>query len=84
MHAKECINRVNGSVLTDDAMCCAEALRCEGDDGGCCTTSTPCSLFDGDCDYDADCSGDLTCGTDNCEQFTDIHDHDDDCCTLAT
>ena len=32
----------------------------------CCNATAPCGLGEGDCDKDADCAGDLVCGTDNC------------------
>ncbi len=34
-------------------------------DEGFCSPSCPCNLGQGDCDTDADCLGDLVCGTDN-------------------
>ena len=67
---------------TDD--CCMENLRCLGNDGGCCTEETPCEKYDGDCDSDSDCKGDLICGENNCnvDWHTDSEfDESDDCCT---
>jgi len=37
-------------------------------DWSCCTSSSPCDVGGGDCDYDSDCSGDLTCGNNNCKR----------------
>ena len=36
------------------------------DNFSCCNPSNPCNLGEGDCDYDTDCAGNLTCGKDNC------------------
>ena len=36
-------------------------------DWSCCTSSNPCNTGEGDCDTDSDCSGRLTCGTNNCK-----------------
>ena len=33
----------------------------------CCSSSEQCSINQGDCDLDSDCSGNLVCGTDNCQ-----------------
>ena len=37
-------------------------------DWSCCTSASPCNVGGGDCDNDADCSGTLTCGRDNCRR----------------
>ena len=37
-----------------------------GDYWSCCTAGNPCALDEGDCDSDAECLGNLSCGTDNC------------------
>merc|ERR1711971_821765 len=43
----------------------------------CCTISSPCGQNEGDCDSDEECSGNLLCGSNNCEsQFSDAAD----CC----
>ena len=62
------------------------ALTCLGADGGC----TNMVEGDGDCDADADCSGDLVCGSNNCiagddpggPHISGTHNWDggDDCC----
>ena len=36
-------------------------------DWSCCSSSSPCDIGGGDCDYDSDCSGSLTCGNNNCK-----------------
>ena len=33
---------------------------------------------------DEECSGDLTCGTNNCKQFSDVFHPKDDCCVKPT
>ena len=35
-------------------------------DRDCCSTKEPCGIGEGDCDKDADCLGDLSCGDNNC------------------
>ena len=37
----------------------------------CCTAENQCGVDEGDCDIDADCAGDLICGTDNCNGWVD-------------
>ena len=37
-------------------------------DWSCCSSSSPCDVGGGDCDYDSDCSGSLTCGSNNCKR----------------
>ena len=39
---------------------------------------------DGDCDNDADCHGELICGSDNCEQTSGTYAISDDCCMQGT
>ena len=34
----------------------------------------------GDCDNDSECSGDLVCGTDNCQDFNPVAQRTADCC----
>ena len=36
-------------------------------DWACCSSANPCDIGGGDCDRDADCAGDLTCGNNNCK-----------------
>ena len=33
---------------------------------GCCSFYHPCGIFEGDCDGDNECAGNLVCGTNNC------------------
>ena len=42
---------------------------CNVPSGGwsCCTTTNQCGIGEGDCDTDSQCSGNLKCGTDNCD-----------------
>merc|ERR1719494_958915 len=54
--------------------------QCLGGDS-CCTAANPCGLGEGDCDRDDQCSGDLTCGIDNCNRKSmPSFDSTDDCC----
>ena len=54
---------------------------CAGGDT-CCTPENKCGQDQGDCDTDADCKGELICGTDNCSKKTGFAwDDTDDCCT---
>ena len=47
----------------------------------CCSSSFPCGLGGGDCDTDADCQGNLVCGTENCPNSSLYSfDSTDDCC----
>ena len=46
----------------------------------CCTSANPCGLNQGDCDSDDECSGDLSCGLDNCVGFGVT---DADCCMVV-
>ena len=43
----------------------------------CCSSSNPCGIFEGDCDGDEECAGNLACGTDNCPDFFPVLA---DCC----
>ena len=58
------------------------ATRCTATnwDYSCCTSANPCGINQGDCDSNADCYGDLKCGTDNCIGFGDSGA---DCCMLV-
>ena len=44
--------------------------RCKSEEVGCCTTDNPCDEGDGVCSDDAQCSGHMTCGTNNCPWST--------------
>ena len=59
----------------------AAATRCTALnwDYNCCTSANPCGLNQGDCDSDDECSGDLSCGLDNCIGFGVT---DADCCMV--
>jgi hypothetical protein len=58
----------------------AAVVVCGGSDSGC----RDIGEADGDCDRDSDCSGNLICGVDNCEQTSGIFDSTDDCCMAPT
>merc|ERR1712055_1101663 len=58
----------------------AAGQQCLGGDS-CCTAANPCGLGEGDCDRDDQCSGNLTCGIDNCDRKSmPSFDSTDDCC----
>ena len=45
------------------------AQNCNGipsTDWSCCSSTSPCNVGEGDCDFDSDCAGSLTCGMNNC------------------
>ena len=46
----------------------------------CCSSSNPCGLFEGDCDTDEECAGNLECGNNNCPNFFSATA---DCCITA-
>ena len=50
------------------------------DQGKCCTDSRPCVEGEGDCENDQECSAELVCGNNNCQQFSSIFHAKDDCC----
>merc|ERR1719309_1325846 len=57
-----------------------QGQQCLGGDS-CCTADNPCGLGEGDCDRDDQCSGNLTCGIDNCDRNSmPSFDSTDDCC----
>ena len=43
--------------------------KCTGGDT-CCSVFSRCGIREGDCDWDAECSGNLKCGDNNCVQCT--------------
>ena len=55
---------------------------CDADYNGahCCSSHNPCGIGGGDCDIDADCSGSLVCGVDNCQGFDTAWYSTFDCC----
>ena len=56
---------------------------CDADYNGahCCSSHNPCGIGGGDCDIDADCSGSLVCGVDNCQGFDSAWSYSNfDCC----
>ena len=56
---------------------------CDADYNGahCCSSHNPCGIGGGDCDIDADCSGSLVCGVDNCRGFDSAWSYSSfDCC----
>jgi len=56
------------------------AAGCHGGDS-CCSADRPCHVGQGDCDTHDQCSGDLTCGIDNCDRKSfPGFDATDDCC----
>ena len=54
-------------------------MRCnpKANNWTCCSDTKPCGIDEGDCDSNADCAGDLICGTDNCPSGSDKNM---DCC----
>ena len=56
-------------------------ISCDGEGSywSCCTSSNPCGPFEGDCDSDDECGGDLKCGSNNCLSPFESHA---DCCTV--
>merc|ERR1712190_506745 len=58
---------------------------CHDGTGGwsCCSSSNQCGVGEGDCDNDSDCSGNLKCGTNNCDPSKGFGSGYD-CCTGST
>ena len=56
--------------------------RCNGENHNCCTKWNPCQEYEGDCDSDDQCIGDLRCGENNCPLHGRDWDDDDDCCEV--
>ena len=48
---------------------CTVSNGCDVPSGGwsCCSSSNQCNVDEGDCDSDSHCSGNLKCGTNNCD-----------------
>merc|ERR1712215_207581 len=72
------------NVISGSRDCKGEAAEeCTGETGtaDCCTVDSPCDLGGGDCDSNAECSGDLVCGQNNCKQFNTNAASQNDCCT---
>ena len=49
--------------------CTSSTTGCDDPSGGwsCCSSSNQCNVDEGDCDNDSHCSGNLKCGTNNCD-----------------
>ena len=61
--------------------CCKEdKCNADDDDNECCSTESPCRVGEGDCDTNAECVGDLVCGTNNCQMFDASWKDTRDCC----
>ena len=45
-----------------------------------CSTDFPCGEWEGDCDSNDECSGDLVCGPDNCHYHNSSVNPNKDCC----
>ena len=73
-----CHQMYPGVPSTSD--CCVAACLGVSGDGSCCTSQRPCGRGQGDCDTDAHCAGSLTCGTDNCQDFSPSALSSYDCC----
>jgi len=54
-------------------------------DWTCCSSSSPCNLGGGDCDFDSECAGSLTCGSNNCQNDfpSGTWSYQADCCEAA-
>ena len=57
-------------------------MDCSNGGDSCCTEDNLCQKGEGDCDTDAQCAGELTCGHNNC--VGDLFDLLDDCCRVGT
>ena len=55
-----------------------------GETWHCCSSSNPCGLFEGDCNGDYGCAGNLLCGYDNCYDTDSSFHQNADCCMLDT
>merc|ERR1712106_181519 len=68
-------------LATTSADCCKKN-KCSGmsDERSCCSKEEPCKGGGGDCDDDADCSGSLVCGRNNCQEFNPLATTSADCC----
>ena len=75
---REPINKTSYSLIESNTGCDG---KLPGRDGiTCCTTSNKCEIGEGDCDSDADCTGNLVCGKDNCLSIFGHSPSDFDCC----
>lgn len=82
------MNTLTLSILVTCLASVAKATKCTGGKKSgsareCCDTDEdgPCGIGEGDCDGDSECSGDLLCGKDNCDQ--DTFWSSADCCTVG-
>ena len=56
-------------IIAAPTACTVSTTGCDNPSGGwsCCSSSNQCNVAEGDCDSDSHCSGNLKCGTDNCD-----------------
>ena len=81
-----CVNVLASDNFTSEHDCCFDPLSCDGtqtDTWDCCSSiDNLCKENEGDCDTDAECIGNLVCGTDNCVNMHSTHSFtpSHDCC----